>query len=72
MSTATVCHHARLTEAAAVAAVSGNFTAALRTAGRWEDALLIITSDNGGIGPGNNCTIRPPALSVPLCSPDAV
>ena len=52
--------------------LSGNFTAALRSAGRWEDALLIITSDNGGIGPGNNCTIRPPALSVPLCSPDAV
>ena len=32
----------------------GNITATLKSAGMWDDALLIITSDNGGISPGNN------------------
>ena len=31
-----------------------NITAALRASGRWDDALLWISSDNGGVGPGNN------------------
>ena len=31
-----------------------NVTAALRATGRWDDALLVVSSDNGGIGPGNN------------------
>ena len=31
-----------------------NITAALRASGRWDDALLWVSSDNGGVGPGNN------------------
>ena len=32
----------------------GNLTRTLKSLGMWDDALLIITSDNGGISPGNN------------------
>ena len=35
-----------------------NLTAALRASGRWEDALLWVSSDNGGVGPGNNHPLR--------------
>jgi arylsulfatase A-like enzyme len=31
-----------------------NVTAALRASGRWQDTLMWVSSDNGGIGPGNN------------------
>ena len=37
----------------------GNLTAAIhQVSGLWEETLLIITSDNGGIGPGNNYPLR--------------
>ena len=37
----------------------GNITRAIRAVeGLWEQTLLIITSDNGGIGPGNNYPLR--------------
>jgi arylsulfatase A-like enzyme len=36
----------------------GNLTGTLKAEGMWEDALLIITSDNGGISPGNNYPFR--------------
>jgi len=35
-----------------------NVTAALRAAGRWDDTLLLVTSDNGGIQRGNNYPLR--------------
>jgi len=31
-----------------------NVTEALRATGRWERTLMVVSSDNGGIGPGNN------------------
>lgn len=36
----------------------GNLTAELVQQGMWDDCLMIITSDNGGIGPGNNYPFR--------------
>ena len=35
-----------------------NITTALKAADRWDDALIMISSDNGGIGPGNNYPLR--------------
>eukprot|EP01043_Picozoa_sp_COSAG02_P041037 COSAG02_NODE_3371_length_6857_cov_12.629328_2_plen_686_part_00 len=36
-----------------------NYTSAIRAVpGLWEETLLICTSDNGGIGPGNNYPLR--------------
>ena len=35
-----------------------NVTDALRTTGRWNDTLLWVSSDNGGVGPGNNHPLR--------------
>ena len=35
-----------------------NVTDALRSSGRWNDTLLLITSDNGGILQGNNFPLR--------------
>ena len=37
-----------------------NLTETLKEEGMWDDTLLIITSDNGGIGPGNNYPLRCP------------
>ena len=31
-----------------------NVTEALVAKGRWDDTLMVVSSDNGGIGPGNN------------------
>eukprot|EP00936_MAST-01D_sp_MAST-1D-sp1_P000789 g789.t1 len=36
----------------------GNLTATLKEQGMWDDTLMIVTSDNGGIGPGNNFPFR--------------
>ena len=37
----------------------GNLTSAINeVSGLWEETLMIITSDNGGIGPGNNFPLR--------------
>jgi hypothetical protein len=36
----------------------GNLTSTIRAQGAWDDCLLIITSDNGGVGPGNNYPFR--------------
>ena len=37
----------------------GNYTAAIKEVpGLWEETLMICTSDNGGIGPGNNFPLR--------------
>ena len=36
----------------------GNLTATIKAQGLWDDTLLIITSDNGGVGPGNNYPFR--------------
>jgi len=36
----------------------GNVTRALRARGLWEETLVLVTSDNGGIGPGNNYPLR--------------
>lgn len=33
-------------------------TSAFKDAGLWQDTVLIFTSDNGGIGPGNNYPLR--------------
>jgi arylsulfatase A-like enzyme len=33
-------------------------TSAFKDAGLWSDTVLIFTSDNGGIGPGNNYPLR--------------
>eukprot|EP00041_Stephanoeca_diplocostata_P013943 m.249525 g.249525 ORF g.249525 m.249525 type:complete len:537 (+) comp19525_c0_seq2:91-1701(+) len=35
-----------------------NVTEALHASGLWEDTLVLISSDNGGIGPGNNFPLR--------------
>ena len=35
-----------------------NLTAALKRTGRWNDTLLVVTSDNGGIMKGNNYPFR--------------
>jgi arylsulfatase A-like enzyme len=35
-----------------------NITDALKQKGRWEELLLLVTSDNGGIGPSNNHPLR--------------
>jgi arylsulfatase A-like enzyme len=35
-----------------------NVTDALRAAGRWNNTLLWVSSDNGGVGPGNNHPLR--------------
>ena len=36
----------------------GNLTDAMRARGMWASTLLLVTSDNGGIGPGNNFPLR--------------
>eukprot|EP00038_Savillea_parva_P011469 m.197762 g.197762 ORF g.197762 m.197762 type:complete len:512 (+) comp20214_c0_seq1:161-1696(+) len=36
----------------------GNVTAELKASGRWANTLAIFSSDNGGIGPGNNYPLR--------------
>jgi arylsulfatase A-like enzyme len=36
----------------------GNVTQAFKRAGLWKDTLLVFTTDNGGIGPGNNYPLR--------------
>ena len=35
-----------------------NVTDALKTAGRWNDAFVLCSSDNGGISKGNNWPLR--------------
>lgn len=35
-----------------------NVTETLRATGRWQDAFILISSDNGGVGPGNNFPLR--------------
>ena len=35
-----------------------NVTDALKKSGRWDDTLLVVTSDNGGIMKGNNYPLR--------------
>merc|ERR1712190_386592 len=36
----------------------GNVTQALKSKGLWDETLMLFTSDNGGIGPGNNYPLR--------------
>eukprot|EP00037_Helgoeca_nana_P025321 m.275779 g.275779 ORF g.275779 m.275779 type:complete len:533 (-) comp26910_c0_seq3:255-1853(-) len=35
-----------------------NITTNLKASGRWETTLILVSSDNGGIGPGNNYPLR--------------
>jgi arylsulfatase A-like enzyme len=35
-----------------------NVTRSLQAAGLWDDTVLVFTTDNGGIGPGNNYPLR--------------
>ena len=35
-----------------------NVTNSFKKAGLWDDTVLVFTSDNGGIGPGNNYPLR--------------
>ena len=47
----------------------GNITRAISdVSGLWDETLIICTSDNGGIGPGNNCASPPPP---PRASPSS-
>jgi len=36
----------------------GNVTRALRERGLWDETLVLVSSDNGGMGPGNNYPLR--------------
>ena len=36
----------------------GNVTQSLHDSGRYDDALILVSSDNGGVGPGNNFPLR--------------
>eukprot|EP01047_Picozoa_sp_COSAG01_P079567 COSAG01_NODE_15146_length_1369_cov_1.164567_1_plen_49_part_00 len=35
-----------------------NVTGALVAKRRWDSTLMVVSSDNGGIGPGNNFPLR--------------
>ena len=42
----------------------GNVTSAMQDRGMWDRSLVLISSDNGGVGPGNNFRKRSRSLCV--------
>ena len=43
-----------------------NITSAYKAAGLWKDTVTVFSTDNGGIGSGNNFPLRTTLLRLPL------